>query len=231
MPMSTLIPPDSRDVVRDALATSVGIGVVGASFGATAAAFGTPWWQPVAMSFFVFAGTGQFAFLGVLDAGGGLVSAVVTALVLNLRHFPYGLAVGDVYWGRWWSRLLGTHLLLDQSTAFALAAGDDRRRAKVAFWATGAAIFLTWNIGTVVGYLAGERVGDPDALGLDAAFPAALLALVIPRLREKDTLRAVALGAVIALATSPFLPAGVPVLLALVGLVAALPPRRRGDAR
>lgn len=220
------VPGRDRDLYRDAVATSVGIGIVGASFGAVSAALELPWWQPVAMSVFVFAGTGQFAFVSIVASGGGLVAGVVAALVLNLRHVPYGLAVGDVYWGRWWTRLLGTHVLLDQSTAFALAAGADWRRARVAFWTTGVAIFLTWNLGTVVGFLAGERVADPDAFGLDAAFPASLLALVLPRLKDATLLRSAALGAVIALATTPFLPPGIPVLLALLGLAATVPVRR-----
>ena len=56
-----------------------------------------------------------------------------------------------------------------------------------------------------------------------------MLALVLPALRELDTLIAALTGALIALATSPFLPAGIPVLLALAGLVFAWP--RQSDLR
>ena len=66
-----------------------------------------------------------------------------------------------------------------------------------------------WNLGTLAGALAGQVIGDTDAFGLDAAFPAALLALVLPALRGTPRTRnAALLGAAVALATTPFLPAG-----------------------
>jgi len=87
------------------------------------------------------------------------------------------------------------------------------------FWACGVALFLMWNVGTLVGALAGQVIGDTDAFGLDAAFPAALLALVLPSLKQPRVRTAALLGAAAALAATPFVPAGVPVLLSLVGLV------------
>jgi predicted branched-subunit amino acid permease len=81
------------------------------------------------------------------------------------------------------------------------------------------ALFVCWNLGTIAGVLAGRAIGDPGVFGLDAAFPAALLALVLPSLRDVATVRPALLGAAIALAATPFLPAGVPLLLALAGLV------------
>jgi 4-azaleucine resistance transporter AzlC len=220
------LPERDRDVYRDAAAMAVGIAIVGASFGALATAAGLPWWIPVAMSVLTFAATSQFAMLAVVTAGGGVVAGLVAGILVHLRHIPYGLAVGDLYWGKWWTRLLGTHMLIDQSTAFALAAGSDRRRAKTAYWATSVIMFIAWNVGTVVGVLAGGYIADPAALGLDAAFPALLLALVLPSLRDRDTLLAVIAGSAIAVATAPFLPTGIPVLLGLAGLLAAWP--RRG---
>jgi 4-azaleucine resistance transporter AzlC len=206
------------DLIRDVGALAVGILIVGVAFGAIAAAEGLPWWESAAMSALVFAGASQFATLGIMTSGGGLLAGVAAGLVLNLRHIPYGLAIGDLYWRGWRSRLLGSHLLIDQSTAFALAAGEDRRRARVAFWTVGVALFIAWNTGTVIGALAGQFVADPAVLGLDAALPAILLALVLPSLRDKETVAAAGVGSAVALGTSLFLPAGLPVLLALVGL-------------
>ncbi len=205
-------------LLRDISALAAGILIVGLSFGAIAAAEGVPWWQASAMSALVFAGASQFATLGIMTAGGGLLAGVAAGLVLNMRHIPYGMAIGDVYWTGLRSKLLGTHLLIDQSTAFALAAGKDLRRARVAFWTAGVVLFVVWNVGTVAGALAGGFIADPAALGLDAALPAILLALVLPGLRDKATLLAGIVGTVIALVAGPFLPAGVPVLLALLGL-------------
>jgi 4-azaleucine resistance transporter AzlC len=207
---------------RDLLTLSGAILVVGMSFGAIAVAAGVPWWMASLMSVLVFAGGSQFMVVGVLAAGGGLLTAVLGALLLNVRHLPFGLAVGPVMGRSWRARLVGSHLLTDESVAFAMAERDPRR-AKAVFWAAGLTLFCWWNVGCLVGALAGEIVGDPDALGLDAAFPAALLALVLPTLRDRRTRRAALLGAAVALATTPLLPAGMPVLLALVGLVALIP--------
>ncbi|GAB3650409.1 AzlC family ABC transporter permease [Glycomyces tarimensis] len=217
--LTTLLRRIGPDLLRDVGALAAGIFIAGASFGAIASAQGVPWWQSSAMSVFVFAGASQFATMGIMTTGGGLLAGVAAGLVLNMRHVPYGMAVGGIYWTSLRSKLLGTHVLIDQTTAFALAAGHDRRRAKTAFWTVGAALFLSWNIGTIVGALAGQFIADPETLGLDAALPAILLALVIPALRDKETLLAGLVGSVIALASSFVLPAGVPVLLALMGLV------------
>lgn len=214
-----------RDLLRDTVAYSVGIAVAGASFAALATAQGLPWWTTMAMSMLVYAGTAQFAALGVAAAGGGAAAIVSTGLILNLRHIPYGMAVGHLYWDRWWTRLLGTQNLLDTTTAFALAEGDDLRRAKIAYWTTGIGNAIAWAVGNLAGIAAGGRIADPAALGLDAALPAIVLALVLPSLRDRATLLAGLAGAAIALAASPFLTAGVPVLLALAGLVFALPGR------
>jgi len=207
---------------RDLLALSGAILVVGTSFGTIAVAAGLPWWMASLMSVVVFAGGSQFMVVGVMAAGGGLVTAVLGALLLNARHLPFGLAIGPVMGRSWPARLAGSHLLIDESVAFAMAQPDPRR-ARAVFWAAGLALFCSWNVGCVAGALAGQVIGDPDALGLDAAFPAALLALVLPTLRDARVRRASLLGAGVALAATPFLPAGVPVLLALVGLVVLLP--------
>lgn len=223
------LPERDRDVYRDAIAMSIGICVVGVSFGAIATAAGLPWWIPVAMSVLTFAATSQFAMLAVVMAGGGIAAGLAAGVLVHLRHIPYGLAVGDLYWGRWWTRILGTFMLIDQSTAFALAAGEDRRRAKTAYWATTIIMFVAWNAGTVIGVLAGGFVPDPDVFGLDAAFPALLLALVFPALKDRDTLLAVLVGAAVAIGTAPFLPTGIPVLLALLGLLATWPRREKHE--
>ncbi|MEU5875056.1 AzlC family ABC transporter permease [Glycomyces sp. NPDC047369] len=216
-----------RDLLRDTLAYSAGIAVAGASFGALATAQGLEWWTTMAVSLLVYAGTAQFAALGVAASGGGPAAIIATGLILNLRHLPYGLSVGHLYWDRWWTRILGTHNLLDTTTAFALAEGDDLRRAKIAYWTTGAGNAVAWTVGNAAGILAGGRIADPAVLGLDAALPAVILALVLPALRDRATLLAASVGAGLALAASPFLPAGLPVLVALAGLVLAWP--RRGS--
>lgn len=206
-------------LARDVSALAAAAFVIGVSFGAIAVASGVSGPKAVAMSLLVFAGGSQFLAVGVVGAGGTAVAAVLGGLVLNARHLPFGLAIGDVL-GR--HRLLGSHLIIDEATAFTLARTDPRARRQ-AFWLAACSLFVVWNVGTVIGVVAGNAVGDPNAFGIDAAFPAGMLALLLPALKDRPALR-VALGAaVVSLAAAPFLPPGLPVLVALLGLVFALP--------
>ncbi|GAB3811735.1 AzlC family ABC transporter permease [Micromonospora zhanjiangensis] len=200
---------------------------VGASFGAIAVAAGLPGWAAVAMSTLLFAGGAQFMAVGLIAAGSPF-AAILAGLLLNARHLPFGLALGDTVGTRWPARLVGSHLMTDEATAFALAqaTGAGRRRA---YWLAGTTFFVTWNVGTVLGVLLGGATGDPAALGLDAAFPAGLLALLMPTLRDRETRRVVLVGAVIALLATPVLPAGLPVLSALAGLAVLALPRRQPE--
>ena len=194
--------------------------IVGASFGAITVSGGMSLWVPIVMSLAVFAGGSQFAAVGVVLAGGGPVAAVTAGLVLNARLLPFGFAILDVLDGRWWTRLVGAHVMTDESVAFALGQ-HERQQRRAAFWTCGIALFVSWNLAVVLGALAAGAVGDTNAFGLDAAFPVVLLALVLPSLTDQSTRRAALLGATVAVAATPFLPPGLPVLLALAGLVLA----------
>jgi predicted branched-subunit amino acid permease len=167
--------------------------------------------------------------VGIVAAGGSPIAAVFAGLLLNARHLPFGLAIGDVLGHRLATRVIGSHILIDESVAFAMAQGD-RGKARAAFWTCGLALFLTWNCGTLLGALIGQVIGDPGRFGMDAAFPAAMLALILPALKDKVTLRVALLGAAIAVGTTPILPPGIPVVLAASGVVAALPTRRKAAA-
>ncbi|MGH3664077.1 MAG: AzlC family ABC transporter permease, partial [Micromonosporaceae bacterium] len=190
------------DLTRDCGALAVATAIVGASFGAIALAAGVPAWLAMTMSVLVFGGGSQFTAVAVLASGGSVITAVIGGLLLNARHLPLGLAVGDLLNRGWTSRLIGSHLLTDGSAAFTMAETDPRRR-RITYWATGIALFVSWNLGVLVGVVAGQAIGDPDMMGLDAAFPAGLLALLLPSLRDRRS-RWVAAGAVIvALAATP----------------------------
>ncbi len=217
-----------RGDLRDALALATAVSVVGASFGALAAAADVPVPLIVAMSLLVFAGGAQFLVVAVVAGGGGVVAAVAAALLLNLRHLPFGLAIGETVGRGALARVVGAHLLVDETVAFARArpAGP---RARAAYWLCGTLLFAFWNVGTAVGMLAGAAVPDPNAFGVDAAFPAGLLALLLPALRRADARRVGLAAAALALLATPVLPPGLPVLAGLLGLlVAAVPPRAPG---
>lgn len=218
-----------RDLARAIALICVADTIVGVSFGAIAVASGLPVWLPMLLSVVVFAGAAQFLFVGIVAAGGSPIAAVIAGLLVNARHLPFGFAIGDVLGEGWARRIVGSHLMIDESVAFALAQDDRRRRA--AYWACGVSLFLCWNAGVLIGAFGGTVVRDTDAFGLDAAFPAVLLALVLPSLRDAGTRRATLIGVAVALVAAPWLPAGLPVLLALVGVPAALGRSPAGSAR
>ncbi|WLW53010.1 AzlC family ABC transporter permease [Streptomyces sp. YU58] len=209
---------ERTSLVRDSALVWFASGIVGVSFGAIAVADGLPVWVPVVMSLVVYAGSAQFSAVGVLLAGGGPAAATATGLLLNTRTVAFSLAVADLLGPGRLTRLLGAHLVTDETVAFALAQPDPARR-RAAFWISGLGLFAVWNIGVLAGALAGGALGDTATYGLDAAFPAVLVALVLPALREGPAVRRSALlGAALALAVTPAVPAGVPVLVALAGL-------------
>lgn len=216
-------PRARRDpLLRDVLSVAVAMAVVGASLGAIAVSSGVPLWLITLTAAAVFAGGSEFMAVGLLTSGAAPLTAVLGGLLLNARHLPFGLAVGGALGRGWPSRLVGSHLLVDESVAFALAE-DDPARKRRAFWTTGIALYCAWAPSVFLGGLLGSGIGDPQVFGLDAALPAALLALVVPKLRDRPTLRAVLVGVVVALLTAPLLPEGLPVVAGLVGLAAAAP--------
>jgi 4-azaleucine resistance transporter AzlC len=196
----------------------LGVGVYGVSFGVLAVAAGMSVAQACVMSMLVFTGASQFAFIGVLAAGGGPVAAMGPAVMLALRNAAYGLSLAPVLPGRLRDRALAAHLVIDETTAMARAQ-DDPAASRRAFLATGVSVWLCWNAGTLLGALLGGGLDDPRALGLDAMFPAAFLALLAPQLRRPGAPAAAVGGAVLALVLLPYAPSGVPVIAALAGVV------------
>ncbi len=210
-----------RPYTADALGIGVATGVYGVSFGVLAVGAGLSAAQACAMSLLVFTGGSQFAAIGVIGAGGSVAAAVGNALLLGARNTAYGLVVAPLLGRSWVARIVGAQLVIDESTAMArgqATPGD----ARGAFWATGVSVFVLWNLGTLAGALAGSGLGDPAALGLDAMFPAAFLALLAPQLRQPGAPPAAVAGALIALVLIPLTPAGVPVLAAALGVLAGL---------
>ena len=138
-----------------------------------------------AMSLLVFAGGSQFLAVATIASGGTPLAAVLGGIVLNARHLPYGLAVAPLLRGPLWKRALSSQIVLDESTALALSQPTPEL-GRLAFYACGCSLFTCWNLGTLIGALAGGAIADPSALGLDAAFPASMLALLAPLLRRRD---------------------------------------------
>jgi 4-azaleucine resistance transporter AzlC len=212
----------ARDrTLSGAVGIGIAVGVYGVSFGVLAVASGLSWVQACVMSMLVFTGASQFAFIGVLAAGGGLLAATGPAVMLAVRNAAYGLSLAPVLPARLRDRALAAQLVIDETTAMARAQ-DDPAAARRAFLATGVSVWLCWNAGTLVGALLGGGLGDPRTLGLDAMFPAAFLALLAPQLRRAGAPAAAVAGAAVAVVLLPFAPAGVPVIAALAGVAPGL---------
>jgi 4-azaleucine resistance transporter AzlC len=223
-----------RHGVTASLPLSVAVFGFGVSYGVLALSVGMGSLAPVVMSAATFAGSAQFAAASVLGGGGSATTAILAALMLNARYLPLGVTVAPWLEGGSWSRLLHAHLMVDESWAIA-SEGQGRWNPRVLL-AAGAGIWVAWVLGTAIGVIFGDALGDPSTLGLDAAFPALFLALLAPQLKSEQRTKAVAclriptspqvvaavLGAAIALVLTPFTPAGVPIIAAgaacLIGL-------------
>lgn len=210
-------------VLRTALSVGVATGAYGLSFGALATASGLSVVQACALSVLAFSGGSQFALIGVLAGGGSVASGTASAVLLSARNMVYGARLAKPLGLAGWRRLVGAQFVLDESTAVAL--GTERRgpaALRLAFWATGTAVFVLWNLASLIGAVAGNAIGDPRDLGLDAAVPAAFIALLAPRLRDRPAWLTAVAAALVALAVVPFVPGGVPVLVAALVPVAAI---------
>ena len=218
-----------KRVVSASLTLGAAVGVTALSFGLAAVSAGASVWQACALSFFTFTGASQFSAMSVVGAGGSLPAAFGGAALLAVRNFVYGLTLADgvstdAHFRRLSlpRRLLTAHFVIDETTAMA-SAESDSRLARTAFWVTALSLFVTWNAGTLVGALAGS-VLDMRALGFDAAFPAAFLAMLPGHLRTPQGRRAALTGAVVCVALTPFVPVGVAILVAVVGVLHGVKP-------
>ncbi len=195
---------------RAVVPIGVAVAAFGASFGVLARAAGMGWVAPVVMSATTFAGSAQFAVASILHDGGAAAAAIAAAVMLNARYGPIGISVAAAFEGAIAKRIVQAQLIVDESWAIAL-----RRRegfdVRVLLGA-GGLLYACWNGGTALGVVLGDSVGDPNRLGLDAAFPALFLALLVPQLRSRPALTAAVLGGAIALVLIPFSPAGVPIV-------------------
>ncbi len=211
----TTAAPETTQARRQALSVGLATGAYGVSFGALSVAAGFDVLQTQALSALLFTGGSQFAIVSVIGAGGNPVAAVATSTMLGIRNGLYALETSRVLGVRGARRLAAAHVTIDESTAVGLAQESPEAR-RVGFWWTGLAVFVFWNLMTLVGALLGNALGDPRTWGLDAAAAAAFVGLLWPRLRSGATTATAVLAAMIALLAYSWTPAGIPVLLAAV---------------
>ena len=199
---------------------SMAVGVFGVSFGVGSVAAGGSILQTCALSLLVFTGASQFSAVSVVGAGGSLGSALGGALLLAARNGVYGLALSRRIEGRLLTRLVAAHLTIDETTAMSMGQTDPRAQ-RVAFWFTGVTLYVFWNVGTLLGALAGSAI-DTTTYGLDAAFPAGFVAMVWPLLSDRRSRQAAILGGLICLVAIPVTAIGVPILLSALAVLVGL---------
>ncbi|MDR6691266.1 putative branched-subunit amino acid permease [Microbacterium sp. 1154] len=223
---------------RQGLAVALATSAYGISFGALSVASGLDIWQTCVLSLLMFTGGSQFAFVGVIAAGGvaAAPAAIASSALLGVRNAAYAMRMAPVVAGGFWRKVSATQFTIDESVAVALAQEEPRAR-QAGFWVTGVAIWVGWNLSTLLGALLGDVLGDPRAYGLDAAAAAAFLALLWPRLRGRQPLAVASGAAIVAALLTPWLLPGIPVIAAagvaiVVGLFDPRPAKApRGEER
>jgi 4-azaleucine resistance transporter AzlC len=196
----------------------------GISFGVLARSAGMDPAAAVLFSGTTFAGSAQFAAAGILEAGGSVGAAITAAVLLNARYGPIGISIAPALGGSVWRRVVLAQLVVDESWAIAhLGEGRfDRGRLIGA----GLGLYVGWVGSTAVGVFGARLFGNPEALGLDAAFPALFLALLWPQLRGPRAIVAAILGAAIAMSLLPVAPPGVPIIAAAAACLVGVGGRR-----
>ena len=211
-------PQGFRAGAKAALPLCLALVAFGMSFGVLARANGFGVVAPLLMSMTTFTGASQFAVVSILGAGGGLGAAVVAAVLLASRYLPIGLTVAPALKGSRASRFGQAQLVIDES--WAVANRGDGTVDRETLLGAGIVLYLSWQVGTLAGLLGGDLIGDPNRLGLDAAFPALFLALLVPQLRTRQAVLAAVAGGLIALVLTPFTRVGIPVVAASVACLA-----------
>ena len=176
-----------------------------------------------AMSFIIFAGSSQIAFVQLYTAGASPLVMISSVLAINSRHFLYSAVLAQ-YLNKlnlYWKILLG-YLMTDQ--AFSVSLSYFKKNQKKTFshyhmLGSGFTLWLLWQISTLSGIVLGNVI--PEALGLEFAIPLTFLSLIIAELKKYDHLLIIIISGAISLVTYNF-PLKVYIILsAFVGLVAA----------
>jgi predicted branched-subunit amino acid permease len=211
--MDFLMSTEPQSVKTLSLSVGLATGLYGISFGALSVTAGLDFWQTMALSLLMFSGGSQFAFIGVIASGGGVLAAVLSSWMLGVRNGFYAIRLAPIMSLPTILKPLGAQLTIDESNAVSLSQEPDISKQRQGFWLTGIVVFVFWNLLTACGALLGSMIGDPADWGLDAAAGAAFLGLIWPSLAKSKLLVLAVVSAFTATLLSAFVPAGIPILL------------------
>jgi len=165
--------------------------------------------------------TTELAYLAVRDAGGTQVAAVIAGWVVASRFGLLAVSLGARLRVGVWHRAAAGLQSFDPNVTWAIQQRTAREVMRV-FWRTTAAMHIGWVSGIAIGVFLGNVIGDAQRFGLDAMFPAALLAIIGNLLRRRSGALAAAVGGGLCLVLIPISPAGVPIIVSLTGAIVAL---------
>lgn len=209
----------SRETVATALALVIGIGFYAVPFGILAKGVGMSALSVLAFCVLTYAGTAQFAAIGVIATGGSVVSACIAGAALNVRYLPLCYLAATRIRGSKPFRVAASHLMNDESITLSLTQPATALARRALLLCGGLSLF-SWAIGSTAGVELGSVLPSPHKLGLDVLFPATFAVLLLPRLATARARAAAVTGAAFVLLIGPLLPNGLGV--AFAGLVAAL---------
>jgi 4-azaleucine resistance transporter AzlC len=214
--------PGARRIVSASLMVGVAFVIFGTSFGVLSVAAGASIAQTCVMSLFVFTGASQMSAVSVLASGGSVASAFGGAVLLAGRNAVYGLAMAPVIReSSFVTRLVGAQWVIDETTA--LTSAEPQENKRMTFWVSAPILYASWNIGTLIGALVGSNI-NPSDFGLDVAFPVMFTAMLTPHLATKTGRKAALFGGITTVVLAPFMPIGLPILVASLGMLFGLKP-------
>lgn len=210
-------PQAKSRILRTAISIGFAVAAYGVSFGALGVTSGLTVWQTCALSALMFTGASQFTFVTTIASGGTTLASIAAAMLMGTRNAAYSARMSSLLQLKGPRKFVGAQLTIDESTALALAQDEkafDGKASQYGFWAGGISVYILWNIATLIGAFSVSAIGDPKALGLDAAIGAGLYALVWPQIKDRLTFSVGLGGAIATLSLTPSLPAGIPILAA-----------------
>ena len=206
-----------KPLIKSIVILCIATALIGISLGTLAVNYQLPIWIPLLLSICVLAGAAEFTFIGMIATGSSPITAAIVGLLINLRHLPFGLAITH-FIEKNKLKYFATHIMNDESVLFGLSQSSNELKLS-AYWLCGIAILFAWPIGVLSGYVLGSHLAYAKLLGIDTIFPVVLFALTFKALKRKSARKSAMTGAVISLATFPFLPLGIPILMSLFGLL------------